>query len=225
MFYANPSKTMKSSELDRLADALENPGKYTDEEINTLLSDPELMETYRLMAATRSALAPRPDVDTDAAWQDIVARRQARHRRPWIMRLMTRQAAAAVAAVAISVAAVATGISIRSSLSAPEKKAEAPATVAENAVAVTPEIVADTVIMADSTTAVVVTFKDERLDNLLAVIAREHGVKVEFRNPEARSIRLFFTWRQGTSLKDIVAQLDNFEQLDITLSDNTIIVD
>ena len=81
---------------DRLLDAIEHPGKYSDEELKEMLSDPELRRAYRLMAATRSFMAEKPEPDVDSEWQRFSAR-HLQPRRPLVVRLFGGRPVAAAA--------------------------------------------------------------------------------------------------------------------------------
>lgn len=210
---------------DRLLDAIEHPGKYSDEELKEMLSDPELRRAYRLMAATRSFMAEKPEPDVDSEWQRFSAR-HLQPRRPLVVRLFGgRPVAAAAVAAIVSLAAVAAGITISVRSSAPdagsagEVYSDYPVA---GAIAAT-DTVAD-VAPADSAIVSAVTFKDEPLSVILGEIGRHYGAEVVFKNPDTGRLRLYYNWNSSMTLDAIVDQLNNFEQINIDLSGKKIIV-
>ncbi len=44
-------------QMERLLDMMEHPDQYTDEQLNELLRDDELRQTYQLISDTTSALS------------------------------------------------------------------------------------------------------------------------------------------------------------------------
>lgn len=213
--------------LDRLLDAIEHPGKYPDEELNALLSDHELRRAYRLMAASRSSMIEQSDPDVDSEWQRFSARHLSQ-RKPFVLRLIGRRpvAAAAIAAL-VSLAAVAAGITITKRVNLRDKEvaetvqAYDGASDRVEAIAFGPDSLT---AQADSAAVSIVTFKDETLVDILAAMGRRYGLEVEFKNPDARRLRLYFNWNPAISLEETVEQLNNFEQINISLRNNKLIV-
>ena len=211
---------------DRLFDAIEHPGNYTDDELNALLSDPDLRRAYRLMAASRSALISQPEPDVDSEWEQFASRHLS-SRRPLIMRLIGRRpVAAAVVAGLVSIAAVAAGITITKAVSAPAAAPDAvEAPLTDNyagALVTEPDTVV--VVSNDSVSVSIVTFKDESLADILETIGKHYGVGIEFRSPDARRLRLYYNWNPAMPLGETVDQLNNFEQINISLRQNKLIV-
>lgn len=210
---------------DRLLDAIEHPGKYTDEELKEMLSDPELRRAYRLMAATRSFMAEKPEPDVDSEWQRFSAR-HLQPRRPFVVRIFGgRSVAAAAVAAVVSLAAVAAGITMSVRSSAPEEgsSVELNADYPVAAAIAATDTVADAA-PADSVVVSAVTFKDEPLSVIIGEIGRHYGAEVVFKNPDTGRLRLYYNWNPSMTLDAIVDQLDNFEQININLSGKKIIV-
>lgn len=70
-----------------------------------------------------------------------------------------------------------------------------------------------------------VLFDDAPLDSILAVVAGHYGKVVQFRDDEAREMRLIMTWNPADSLADFVSRLNRFEGLTLTLREDTLIVE
>lgn len=210
---------------DRLLDAIEHPGKYTDEDLREMLSDPELRKAYRMLAATRSFMAEKPEPDTDMEWQRF-ASRHLQPRRPLVARLFGgRQPAVAAVAAIVSLAAVAAGITVTVRTAASGTGSGAgtePGYAASTAVA-EPDTVAR-VAQADTAALSIVTFRDKPLAGILGAIGSHYGAEVVFRRPDTGQLRLYYNWNPSMTLDAIVEQLNSFEQINIKLSDNKLIV-
>ncbi|MBP3286966.1 MAG: DUF4974 domain-containing protein [Prevotella sp.] len=78
--------------------------------------------------------------------------------------------------------------------------------------------------MTDSTMTVTpVNFENTRLDTMLTDIATYYHHQVDIRNEALRDLRLFYRWDRKTSIESVIEELNNFEQLHLTLEGNTII--
>ena len=70
-----------------------------------------------------------------------------------------------------------------------------------------------------------IQFDNVRLDSILAVVSAHYGKTVQFRNDEARAVRLIMTWNPADSLADFVSRLNRFEGLALTLREDTLVVE
>ncbi|MBQ8050293.1 MAG: zf-HC2 domain-containing protein [Bacteroidaceae bacterium] len=70
-----------------------------------------------------------------------------------------------------------------------------------------------------------IQFDNVRLDSLLSVVAGHYGKAVQFRDDEAREMRLIMTWNPADSLADFVSRLNRFEGLTLTLREDTLVVE
>ncbi len=70
-----------------------------------------------------------------------------------------------------------------------------------------------------------VIFENETLDTILGRIAASYEVRIVIANPDKGRLRLYFKWDRTKTLEEVVAQLDNFEQINIKLDGRTIKVD
>lgn len=69
-----------------------------------------------------------------------------------------------------------------------------------------------------------VIFKDKTLESILEEISVNYGTKVRFENPRVKELRLFFKWDKSLTPAQIVAQLNNFDKIDISLNGDVITV-
>lgn len=69
-----------------------------------------------------------------------------------------------------------------------------------------------------------VTFDNILFDKVLAEIAGYYHAVVVFQNEKARQIRLFYEWDQRNSIEEVAEQLNNFEQVSISIKGDSIII-
>lgn len=220
---------LKMDKIDNLLDAIEHPEHYSDAEIYALLNDPDAKETFEMLGRLKSGIRPIPTPDVDAEWKAF----EDSHRtlpgraRSRILDLLSRNVAASIAIAIASLAAVAAvvGVSVHH-LSKPETPAPSPEIVEKaNAEATLPDsIYAVGGVMVPSDPATVF-FEDEPLASIVSEMATYYGYEATFKSDPSKSLRLYFRWNQALPVEDVVERLNNFEQIHITLSDRTIIID
>ena len=69
-----------------------------------------------------------------------------------------------------------------------------------------------------------VIFDNVELDKMLTTMAKHYGAEVEFDNDDARAFRLYFTWKPNETLEHEIERLNQFESINIELSDHKITV-
>lgn len=216
---------------DRLFEALENPARFSDDEIRRMLDDEETRELYGLLSKTTDALTETEDPDIDAEWARFTARLPHPAKRigilPHIIKLFTGRKVAAMLTVGISIAAVATTVVVTYSLVS--LKTEKQEQIVEETAVVQPGQLAfedrdsvDSQIPAGE--PLTVLFKNESFGNMIRRIADYYGATVKYSNENAKALHLYFQWDQRQPLNEIVDQLNNFEQIDLKLAGNTITV-
>lgn len=218
---------MKDS-TDRLLDALEHPENYTDAEIEQMLGDPMVREGYDMLHRTADASASVPEINLDEEW----LRFEEKHskRRPVILRwfpfMASRNAAAVLLAFAGTLAVVAATIGVTHYIGTKNEIAQAtqPGQPELAVIAETSIVPADSVYTEPGARPGIIIFKGANLEAILADIAKYHGVSVVFNQYSAKSLQLYFEWDQALPLREVVDQLNNFEQIDITLTDKVLTV-
>lgn len=208
--------------IDRLLDAVENPGRFSDSEIQAMLKDHEVARVYDLLGKTKSSLQPVAEPDIDAEWRAFERGRAIKA--PAIRRLFTRNVAAAIVVCVASFAAVAAVVGVSRHVAADVEPAATEAYVAD---ARNTEYCADTLV-ADNVIdrpCKAIIFDNEPLENIMEQIAEHYCCKVEFKTEASKSLRLFFRWNKGLPLEDVVAGMNNFEQIRIVIKEQTIIID
>ncbi len=210
---------------DRLLEAIEHPERFSDDELAALLNDPDMRELYDLMSKTSDAVAETPAYDLDKEWDAFVANNKLS--KSFILKFFNRHAAAVIAlGIVASLAVVAATVGIRYA----SKHAEP--TPTETTAIASPEIlktevvkVADSSASAENKVVEVVTFKDESFESLINVICEYYGANSTFVNPSVKDLYLYYKWDQSLPLAEVVDELNNFEQINISLTDNMLTIE
>lgn len=214
--------------IDRLLDALEHPEKYSDAEVEQLLTDPEAREVYDILRKTADVSAPVPEINIDDEWRRFEAKQP--KRRPvilrWLSFMASRNAAAVVIALVGTLAVVAATIGVTHYFIADNELTQTEQTEPQKRTNIANANVAPTGTIPSETTPLpeTIVFKGENLERILADIAEYYGATVKFNQDAAKSLKLYFEWNQSLPLNEVVEQLNNFEQIDITLTDKVLTV-
>ena len=225
MSYVKIFTEMKDN-IDRLLDALEHPDRYTDAELDQLLSDKEVRETYGMMSKTSDALTPVPNPDIDREWNRFKAEHQevaSARRLNFLPSFLGRNVAAVIVGIVTSLAVVAATVGITVTIMSDNRSAhdntstDAPEVISAPDVAVT-----DSVKLSEPLTVV---FKDESFETIISSIGRHYGTTATFKSDKSKDLHLYFKWEQNQTLAEVVVELNNFEQIDITLIDNVLTIE
>lgn len=214
--------------IDRLLDALEHPENYSDAEVEQILADPEAREVYDMLRKTADASAPVPEINLDEEWHRFEAKQT--KRRPLILRWLSfvasRNAAAVVIALVGTLAVVAATIGVTHYFIADNELAQTEQTELQKRTNIANANVAPTDTIPSETTPLpeTIVFKGENLERILADIAEYYGATVKFNQDAAKSLKLYFEWDQSLPLNEVVEQLNNFDQINITLTDKVLTV-
>ena len=69
-----------------------------------------------------------------------------------------------------------------------------------------------------------VIFNNVELQQIMQYVADGYGVKVEFKNKAARTIRFYLQWEADDTLQEIIDKINHFEKVHLTLNEETIII-
>lgn len=213
--------------IDRLLDAMEHPERYTSDEIDLMLQDPEVKEVFDLLDKTKSSLQTIVTPDIVKEWnrfdnKHINSGMTLRRR---LQRAFTRNAAASIAIIIASFTAVATIADVGLHYFKSKRVENGP--IVEMA-ADTVALRADTFKTVEATQVALpetVVFNDDILETIVKEIAAYYDRKVIFNSDSSKSLRLYFRWNQELTVEEVVGRLNNFEQIHITVTDKTIEVD
>lgn len=219
--------------FEKILDMIDHQEKYTDDEIREMLRDEECRELYQTMQEVDSALLKHQvtEADVDEAWEKFSEEHHLEESAETIpmqpaTRFSWRKIAASVAGFilvsGIAFAAIHTYI----------RKSQEPMLIAENAEqgAVDDSVKNDTAQVASASAAKVEkpaihkTFENVAFSQMMAEIAAYYDLQVKFESDEAKSLRLYYEWDSHTKIEDVIKELNQFENVDIALQGNEIIV-
>ena len=219
--------------FEKILDMIDHQEKYTDDEIREMLRDEECRKLYQTMQEVDSALLKHQvtEADVDEAWEKFSEEHHLEESAETIpmqpaTRFSWRKIAASVAGFilvsGIAFAAIHTYI----------RKSQEPMPIAENAEqgAVDDSVKNDTAKVTTPSAAKVEkpaihkTFENVAFGRMMAEIAAYYDLQVKFESDEAKSLRLYYEWDSHTKIEDVIQELNQFENVDIALQGNEIIV-
>lgn len=202
--------------IDKLLEAVEHPERFSESELQSLLSDSETKQLYLLLCASRADAFIQGDIPDDAEierkWHAL---RMQKNKRILFSRLFNRKIAVAAAFLIASCSIIMVGVSL--SKRAPhgadiEEKVQIAASAADESAEQSVVAVNDTVII----------FEDEKLDKILMEIAPYYNVRVDLKSPDTKEVRLFLKWDSTTEVGDLVDQLNSFDRINLFLKEDAI---
>lgn len=212
--------------FEKILDIIDHQEKYSDEEIREILQDEECRKLYQTMVEVDSALeSPSPIINVDEEWEKFSQEHQLQEEAThpitsW--RKLAASIAGFVLIAGIAFAAIHTYI----------KRSQEPT-----------QVTADThpeVIKSDSTKQVAAkdslthpkpekpaihkTFENVAFEQMISEIASYYDLQVKFENNEDKTLRLYYEWNSHSSIENIVKELNQFENVNIELQQNELIV-
>lgn len=216
--------------VDLLFEMLEHPEQYSEEQWREILADDECRELYSMMAKTKGAfVAENADADVtdeliDAEWQRLSSVHSHRATIVPLWRKIAAAAAIVVAFFGITIAAVQTNF-FGFVQSNDKTESDTKTTVQDERTEValdeiTVEQTVDTIAPAEPR-----LYDNVPLEQILNDLAARYNVTVEYRNTDARSLRLYYEWQPDYTLDKVVEMLNNFESFSIHRDGNKLIVE
>ena len=227
-----------------ILDIIDHQEKYSDEEIREILQDEECRKLYQTMTEVDSALEkPSPIINIDEEWEKFSQEHQLQEEatHPIVQEeshpiaqeagashpiTSWRKLAASIAGFVlisgIAFAAIHTYI----------KRSQEPIQVTADT---HPEVIksdsAKQVAAKDSLThpkpekpAIHKTFENVAFEQMISEIASYYDLQVKFENNEDKTLRLYYEWNSHSSIENIVKELNQFENVNIELQQNELIV-
>lgn len=222
---------MKKTE--HLLEMLEHPERYNETQWQEILADDECHELYSMMAKTKGAFAAE-NADADVSdemieneWQRLSSVHNYRANIVPLWRKIVASAAIVIAFFGITIAAVQTNFFglVKSSVEeennknyrlSPVQDDRSEATLNEN----TSEQTIDIIAPAEPR-----LYDNVPLEQILSDLAARYNVTVEYRNTDARLLRLYYEWQPDYTLDKVIEMLNNFESFSIHREDNILIVE
>lgn len=211
------------NKIEHLIEMMEKPDRYSQEEWRQMLSDKDCREYYRLMCDTSAALHDhRPDeTETEEALQRFEKRYMSDRRH---IALWRQLAAVFVGLMLISGLAFAAITMVKHHQQAPKREL-AVAPTKPKATAKTTTAVRDTIKSQPQESNGMKQFINTPVANIVNEIASYYGLKAEIRNTQAASIRLYFNWNRQCSAAQVVSQLNQFDNIRITLDGSSLVLE
>ena len=212
--------------FEKILDIIDHQEKYSDEEIREILQDEECRKLYQTMMEVDSALeSPSPIINVDEEWEKFSQEHQLQEKATHPITSWRKLAASFAGFVLISgiaFAAIHTYI----------KRSQEPTQVTADT---HPEVIksdsAKQVAAKDSLThpkpekpAIHKTFENVAFEQMLSEIASYYDLQVKFENNEDKTLRLYYEWNSHSSIENIVKELNQFENVNIELQQNELIV-
>lgn len=208
-----------SENIRQLLEMLDNPEAYTEQEIQDIINrDEDTRETYRMMVeakrSSRQRQADKP-VDVDAAWQKLNQKIQPQQQSFGWMKI----AASFVGVLLVSGIAFAAIQIVRYTQQNTPKTEEVINTPKPANVTPIDTLTTDTFAVPQP-----IIYDNIPLEKMLPDIAAHYDANVTFVNDEARLLRFRFVWNPQKGIDQVISDLNQFERLTVTLSDNQITV-
>ena len=212
--------------FEKILDIIDHQEKYSDEEIREILQDEECRKLYQTMEEVDSALEnPSPIINVDEEWEKFSQEHQLQEEATHPITSWRKQAASIVGFVLISgiaFAAIHTYI----------KRSQEPIQITADT---HPEVIksdsAKEEAAKDSLThpkpekpAIHKTFENVAFEQMISEIASYYDLQVKFENNEDKTLRLYYEWNSHSSIENIVKELNQFENVNIELQQNELIV-
>lgn len=221
--------------FEKILDIIDHQEKYSDEEIREILQDEECRKLYQTMMEVDSALEnSSPIINVDEEWKKFSQEHQ-------LQEEATQNAAQEAASHSIAswrkLAASIAGFVLISGIAFAAihtfiKRSQEPT-----------QVTADThqeTMKSDSVKqvaekdslpqpkpekpAIHKTFENVAFEQMISEIASYYDLQVKFENNEDKTLRLYYEWDSHSSIENIVKELNQFENVNIELQQNELIV-
>lgn len=221
--------------FEKILDIIDHQEKYSDEEIREILQDEECRKLYQTMMEVDSALEnPSPIINVDEEWEKFSQEHQ-------LQEEATQNAAQEAAshpitswrklATSIAGSVLISGIAF-AAIHTYIKRSQEPTQVTADT---HPEVIksdsAKQVAAKDSLAhpkpekpAIHKTFENVAFEQMISEIASYYDLQVKFENNEDKTLRLYYEWDSHLSIENIVKELNQFENVNIKLQQNELIV-
>lgn len=216
--------------FEKILDIIDHQEKYSDEEIREILQDEECRKLYQTMVEVDSALeSPSPIINVDEEWEKFSQKHQLQEEATHPITSITswRKLAASIAGFVLI-----SGIAFAAIHTYIKRSSQEPTQVIADT---HPEVIksdsAKQVAAKDSLThpklekpAIHKTFENVAFELMISEIASYYDLQVKFENNEDKTLRLYYEWNSHSSIENIVKELNQFENVNIELQQNELIV-
>lgn len=212
----------KNEKIQLLLDMQEHPENYSEQALETMLEDPEVRELMEATELLKQAMiwenSRKSTVNVDAEWQRFAGEHIAdsKPHRGWLK----------VAAIFLGVLFVSgiTFAAIHIVRMVNSQKSQTVQTEQPMTAKASTTIPADTV-KTDTIAPKIIRYDEATLQKILTDMGEYYRLRVELRNEDAKTLRLFFQWNQRQEASKVLEQLNTFERIHLVLNDSTIIAE
>ena len=183
-------------DIEELLKMIERPQDYSDEELEQLMSDPDMRAYYELMVKAEEGFAQRKTKRNTGV-------------RLW------KIAAMFIGIILLSGITFAAVHIMRSQESGYSGQDTVAVTNSQLSILNSQPSESDTIR----------TFENAELQQILGELADHYHLEVDYRNEQARHIRLYTKWNTSAPLSQMVERLNNFEKVSIRQTKNQIIAE
>ena len=215
--------------FEKILDIIDHQEKYSDEEIREILQDEECRKLYLTMVEVDSALeSPSPIINVDEEWEKFSQKHQLQEEATHPITSITswRKLAASIAGFVLI-----SGIAFAAIHTYIKRSQETTQVTADTHPEVIKSDSAKQVTATDSLThpkpekpAIHKTFENVAFEQMISEIASYYDLQVKFENNEDKTLRLYYEWNSHSSIENIVKELNQFENVNIELQQNELIV-
>jgi hypothetical protein len=198
------------NDIEQLLRMTEHPQDYTDEELQQMMSDPDMRTYYELMVSAEAGFALKRNETTKETTRSKLF--------PLHIRLF-RIAAIFVGILMLSgIAYAAYHFAVRGDSKSPTQKVQMVDSQQQKGIDQQ-----DNAQLSESDA--IRTFENAELQQILQELSKHYQVSVVFRNEQARHVRLYTKWDTTAPLHTMIERLNGFEKVSIRLTDNQIIAE
>lgn len=208
-------------DIEQLLKMTERPQDYTDEELQKLMSDPEMREYYELMVSAEAGFALRKEKNHGDRSRDSAGQNHGPVPMILPMILSLGNRFMRIAAMFVGVLML-SGIAFAAYRLVAGGDNKSPIQEVQTA---NPTQQAGTLQQAQTNPASIRTFENAELQQILKELSDYYHVSVEYRNEQSRHIRLYTKWDTTAPLQQIIELLNGFEKVSVRLIDNQIIAE
>lgn len=208
----------RDERIKMLLDMQEHPEQFSETALERLLNDTESQELMKATAQLKRAMnndeftMSEEDVEND--WYDFASAHFAEQKteRSWL------KIAATIIGVLFMTGVVFAAIHVIRNNTSIQKTEQKELPVVQQTVST------DTVNTTTIVESEPVIFDNISLDIITKEIAAYYKTEMDLQNEQAKQLRFYFVWKQDDSLQEVVEKLNMFEQVDITIENDKLIV-
>ena len=215
--------------FEKILDIIDHQDKYSDEEIREILQDEECRKLYETMQEVDSALlegdlkGKTSEMDIDQEWQKFDEAHPDKSGATFSWRKMAASFVGLVLVSGIAFAAIHSFVS--KSHDASRASSEMPNNEIVMNDSTQQEEPGDSLLKNKTAKpAVHKTFENVTFDKMMAEIAAYYDMQVWIDNAEVKSLRLYYDWDSRSGIGNTVKELNQFENVNIAVEGQTVVV-